>query len=155
MVPEEKETIENFKQRVREAMEAVPLWQFDKEKCSYKGSDLLTFSSTLFIIPALLCFANAKYLPFLGMLLTTLNSIRYHFDGSHHAKFVDVVSNFTFGALFTVQAMFERNWVTCIMSMCAVYGNILSKRLELSPDKLHAMLVHLPAFVGFLAIAIR
>lgn len=155
MSPGEEESVDDFKERVRAAMEAVPVPQkneFQGQRCSYKGSGLLVFTSSLFFLPALLCFLYGLYVPGVGMILTAINSIRYHSQGCSHAKFIDIVSNFTLGAFFTISAWMSGNMTTVWMSLFAVCGNAISKMKEQAPNLWHGLLVHLPAFIGFMSI---
>jgi hypothetical protein len=65
---------------------------------------------------------------------------------------VDVMSNAVFGVIFTMIAIMQRNWFTVCMSVCTLCGHQLSQ-LWKHTHAPHAMFVHLPAFLGFVAIA--
>lgn len=154
MVPDVNESIESFKERVRKTMEAVPIddSQFEEQKSTYHGSPFLVVSSCLFLIPSWMCAVRGLYFACSGMLLTWFNSICYHSTGGHHAKFVDMMSNAVFGVIFTIIALMRGNFITVWMSLCALFGHKISKQWKHTHIP-HAVLVHLPAFLGFLAVA--
>jgi hypothetical protein len=88
------------------------------------------------------------------MIITAINSVRYHATGDHHARFVDIMSNFTIGTAMTVMCITDGIWIAVVMSfiacMCDHHVSTVPNEAKVG---FHALLLHLPVLLGFFAIA--
>ena len=152
MKPYEGESLDEFKERVRRAMEDVPLFIPTRNSLPYTGSRLLLTSSAMFIVPAVLCLMKGKIMYGIGMLITAINSVRYHMTGENNAKLVDMFTNFGLGLGYNIACIHQGLWMPVLMSVLALVGY---KRSSGSYGVDHAMFVHFPVLIGFFMIALK
>lgn len=144
MAPRPQETAREFADRVREAM-AAALREMHTVTPPPPPKPRINhaITSLSFFVAAGLALARGALVPAVGMLIVATTSVIYHGFGGIHARFIDVISNFTLGVFFAIRAIRRENYAPVVFGLIAILGYIF-KPCD------HALCVHLPTFLGFL-----
>lgn len=142
------ETINEFSSKVKMCMESeIKLHQpIIKKKFS---RPLLVLSSIFFLVCAIIVGLNRKYIHCIGIIIVFITSMWYHISDSDYAKFLDTVSNFTLGFMFTLHGILNGNFILFCYSLIACMGYFTFKSMN---TLAHFFLVHIPVILGFLSL---
>lgn len=93
----------------------------------------------------------------LGTCSVIATSLVYHYTDDIHAKYLDIVNNFSIGALMSGTAIaLYGNPYPLLMASIALVGYVWEKRGSCDSSHVldqvqHTLLVHVPVFIGFLS----
>ena len=164
------ESVGDFKSRVKAAMEQSLLnlnsvcelqkqtnqekSKAKKEPRQYPGSRMLLFTSIMFGVIGVSAILNDKIVFGLGMIITCLTSVVYHWSGNKTARKVDYYSNLVLGTIFSLCCAFAGHYMFVLCAIYAAYQHWrLEKRGHKSPFD-HFALIHIPVIIGFIYIAL-
>lgn len=152
------ETMEAFKQRVKDEMESVPRMadapadETETPEPPYQGSYLLLLTSLALAAPGWLALRQTcKAMYGMGMLSTALISSIYHGTGNRHVQVIHVANVYLSAAFYGGLCVLEGyGWPLAALGGIALLRLLFPWRHPIS----HALLVHLPCIMGCTALAV-
>lgn len=145
--PEENELLENFKQRVKFAMEQVPTFEA-RYTLAYKGCFYLTATSLLMGLPGLMIIFYAGITPFaFGILCVSFTSFMYHHNGNKSACMLDHAVVHICGLVYGLTCLQKQLWIP--LGILGFIGFIHKQTDNIR----HIALIHMPVIIGFSIIA--
>ena len=92
----------------------------------------------------------------LGTCSVIITSLLYHYTDNIHAKYLDIINNFSIGAIMSSTAIvFYGNPYPLGMASIALLGYVWECKYPFGTHMLnqlqHTLLVHVPVFIGFLS----
>ena len=120
-----------------------------QNKIAYQGSKICFGTSFLFSLMGMSTLATAPYQG-MGMLLTSVTSMLYHYKGGKMLRKIDFTVNVTLGSYFTVVAIQNGKWLVPGFALLTLTGYYVTKKYPLlPPDVMHSLCVHVPTLCGF------
>ena len=171
MSPNEDESMEDFKQRVKGKMEEAmrecnvekenKTWFHDK----YRGSNLLSVSSFLFLFPVFFALYMKNYKIAFYAFLIFLTSILYHSTGDSHYEIIDKISNHVLAIYLGTISLLQGIYMPPLIVLLEIFvytglQQLIAHRVkhgieeEMDEDMRHFILVHIPFYIALSVLAI-